>query len=176
MNLARISHARTSAKTYAVGFGNDILLSTPPQIDPRGAAINGVATAIGDTLATGETLAVFPEGPFLNFLLAQKTPVPLPVVVSPVELRVFGMARIEDALKSRPPTRIVLASRAVYEHGLPRFGSHAEYGQEILRWIDLNYERVLQVGVDPVKADGFGVALYELRTPAIDGEEEGSIE
>jgi hypothetical protein len=163
LKLAALSHDHYGRKTYPVGFGSDILLTQTPDVDPRGAAINAMAAAIGESLDAKDSLTVLPEGPFLNFLLAQRSPVALPVVVSPVELRLFGIERMEESLKSAPPTRIVVVSRSVLEHGLPRFGSRPEYGLEIAEWINDNYEKVLQIGADPVSSNGFGAVLYELR-------------
>ena len=149
-------HAAHSARVYEdktapVGQGADAFLS-----DSRGEALQLAADWMRENTVEGETLAVLPEGVMLNYLSRRKSSVPI-VNLMPAELLMFGEDQILAELQEAPPSYIALIHKDTSEYGFRFFGQ--DYGQSIARWIEQEYEPVVQIGATPLKNHQFGIVI-----------------
>jgi hypothetical protein len=64
-------------------------------------------------------------------------------------------------LKASPPDRIVVISRDMREFGIGHFGESPEHGQNIIDFINDNYQAVFLFGdKDPLDPDKLGVLVF----------------
>ena len=149
-------------KTVPVGDGADAFFTDEPRGWPMRQALRDLEAA-----PAGETLAVFPEGALLNYLLRRPNPTPY-VNFMPPELQFFGEAAMLDALRAHPPDRIALVHKDTTEYGVPLFGR--DYGQALMRWVRENY-RVERIYGEPPLEPGttFGIALLARVPPTPSG-------
>jgi hypothetical protein len=108
------------------------------------------------TIPSGSTLAAIPEGVMLNYLLRLRNPTPY-VNLMPPEMRMFGEGRILAAYREHPPDFIALVHKNTSEFGYRFFGR--DYGVEMGRWIDDQYEPVSLAGKLPFHDENFGILL-----------------
>ncbi len=144
-------------KRVKVGHGADLIRSDTT----RGPVVAEFLAASADVIREGQTLVVLPEGVMLNYLLRRVNPSPY-INFMPVELILFGEARILDAFRASPPDFVALVHKDTSEYGLPFFGE--DYGQAILDWVMENYEPVARFGEQPLIAGTrFGIDLLQQR-------------
>jgi hypothetical protein len=72
--------------------------------------------------------------------------------------------QVVTALGQHRPDWIVLISRDLREYGIQRYGERPGRGQEILSWINSEYERVWSVGGDPLDPRQRGGVIFRLRS------------
>ena len=94
------------------------------------------------------TLVVLPEGAIINYLTRHINPTPH-LNFLPPELAIFGEREILADLKAHPPDFIALVHRDTAEYGVPLFGT--DYGQSLFEWVLNRYDRVVQVGAEPLR-------------------------
>ena len=160
--LANRSQALLGARITPVGEGRDLFYTFPSEIEPRGAIVDDVITELHNRSAKG-TLLVVPEGAMINYLARLPSPVaPLYFYAGVTE---NGRERqVVTELDQHPPDWIVLISRDLREYGIQRYGERPGRGEEILSWIDREYERVWSVGGDPLDYRQRGGVILRRKT------------
>lgn len=138
-----ISDGYFKTKTFVVGAGPDRFLS-----DRRGERITQAVAHIASKVQHGQKVTVLPEGVMLNYLA--RIPSTRYIQFIPPEMKMFGEARILEALRLEPPEWVVLVNRDDSEYGSQFFGK--DYGQQLAQWILLEYEKDLLIG-PPVFVD-----------------------
>jgi hypothetical protein len=160
--LASRSQALLGARITPVGEGRDLFYTFPSEIEPRGAIVDDVITELHSRSATG-TLLVVPEGAMINYLAR----LPSPVAPLYFYARVTENGRehhVVTELDQHPPDWIVLISRDLREYGIRRYGDTSGSGEEILSWIDRNYERTWSIGDDPLDYRQRGGVILRRKT------------
>jgi hypothetical protein len=106
------------------------------------------------------SLLVLPEGVMLNYL----TRIPNNISYYFFAPFILAEGRNEDImqrLKASPPDRIVVISRDMREFGVGRFGESPEHGQNIIEFINDNYQAVFLFGdKDPLDPEKLGVLVF----------------
>jgi hypothetical protein len=106
-----------------------------------------------------ETVAIFPEGIFINFLSKRNAPLYYYQYL-PVDLKRSSVTEdiIED-MHSKKPDYVVIIQRETYEYGYLGFGY--DYGQGIFAYIVNNYALYKQFGPFPFTGRGYGIAVFK---------------
>ena len=109
----------------------------------------------------GDTLAVFPEGGNINYLLNMPNPT-RHINVSPPEWFTFGGRAITEEYESSPPTWIISYTR---DNALYGFGGLCNYAPSLCALLEERYDLVL-TAVEPYSSgkSAFGARVYRLRT------------
>ena len=129
--------------------------------DNRGIYIKEVLKQLKIKMKKNDTLAVFPEGVMLNYLLRKDNPTKF-YTFMPLEMFIYGEETILDSFKKNSPDFIVLVHKDTISYGFPFFGKH--YAVGFSRWIEKNYLRIYLVGAMPlVSLKDFGIAIYKKR-------------
>lgn len=105
-----------------------------------------------------DTLVVFPEGIWLNYLLPRENPLKS-YAYNPPTIRLAGEGTVISALIQNKVDYIVILQRETGEYGYPRFG--IDYGPRISSWIYAHYSVVAQVGPPPYTSDEFGAVILK---------------
>jgi hypothetical protein len=149
-------------KTVPVGTGGDRLYALDPRIHHSGVYFAAALDILRTNVGEGETLAVFPDGSLLNYLLRSPNPTPY-YLLTPWEMKAFGG---EDAVFARiapdPPDYFVLTRLDMSEYGPAHFGYDARYGQRLRLWVEQNYDVVADVGEEPHTRLPW-LSIYKLR-------------
>jgi hypothetical protein len=146
--LAGRSQRLLAARVAPVGEGRDRFYTLPRDLDPRGEIVEALITALRNSSEHG-TLLVVPEGAMINYLARRPSPVPTLYFYGAVTEN--GRERqVVAELDHRPPDLVALVSRDLREYGIKRYGERSGSGQEILAWIDREYERIWSIGDDPL--------------------------
>jgi hypothetical protein len=152
-------------KTLAVGRGSDEMLVFEAQFNPTGAAIQSAVDWIKTNTPPDATLASLPEGAMVNYL-ARRTNPALYLNWAPPESGVFGQSNMVAAFQKGSPDYVVLIHRDGSEHGMKFFGQQAEYGLDVMKWINQNYEPVQLIGNEPLQKSLFGIKILKRNSPA----------
>jgi hypothetical protein len=151
------SAGRFSLQRQAVGTGPDRFYSYDSEIEPTGALIE-VARRYLAADRSAQTLLVLPEGLMLNYLT--RLPSPLrdylfqPAFFTPENRRAWL-----KKLSADPPDRVVIITRDMTEFGVQRFGESPEHGQELLEFVQNNYQTVYRIGGDPLDVNDRGLII-----------------
>jgi hypothetical protein len=152
-HVAATARAR-AGKVVEVGNGADRFLA-----DARGTVLRDVLVALARR--PPGTLVVVPEGVMVDYLARAKNPTPF-VNFMPPELALFGEAVMLEALRTKPPDRILVTHKSTAEYGVPWFGR--DYAPALAVWIDAEYQAVELFGDPPLRPESrFGAALLERR-------------
>lgn len=156
LSVFGISWRNYRAKVEEVGHGPDRLFyySVGYHVPPR--TVGRLMEVLGSQKRV-ETLAVLPEGAFLNYLTRKRTPTPDHEFTPPL-LALRTEKGILSALERSPPDLVVVWSRRLGEFGVQAFGGCEFSGVGIWRWIQKNYELVYLEGLSA--PSGQGAALY----------------
>lgn len=136
----------TRVATSAVGFDK-----------PDGTVVNKAIEALRSRARPDQTLVVFPEGVMINYLTRHVNPTPYTVFI-PVELAIFGEARMLASLQAHPPDYVMLVHRETAEYGVRYFGR--DYARQIYTWIGENFQPVSVIGALPFHGR-FGILLMQ---------------
>jgi 4-amino-4-deoxy-L-arabinose transferase-like glycosyltransferase len=145
-------------KTGVITSNNDQFYS-----DDLSHLVNASLNEVESTLGEKDTLAVLPEGVFLNFLLRRKNTTPF-LTLMPPELLIHGEQHIVDSFDASPPDYILLVNKDTSEYGARFFG--VDYGQSIGDWVKQNYESVSIIGQQPFVNEKPGALLLKRKRPA----------
>ncbi len=158
-SLAEVSQARFARRTLAVGEGADAILVEAAATDPRGETMARGLARLRDLLPPGASLAVLPEGAFLNDWLRAPTPTPY-LLLTPQEIAAAGGEEIVAArFRATPPDVIVLLERDGREFGMPPFGQDSRWGKSLVDWIHRSYDPIETIGAAPFTNTGFGLTI-----------------
>ncbi len=149
-----------TAKTLAVGQGDDRIITFDPRLDPTGTGVQMALAWIEKNVPREGTLAVLPEGTTINYLSRRANPTPC-LDWTPTVLTAFGQAGMTAAFQKNPPDYVCLVTRDMAEFGVGAFGSSPDYGGEVMQWIGKNYEPVYQVGQEPLRSGMFGIEILK---------------
>lgn len=114
--------------------------------------IEDLGAAIRSGSRDGECLVVFPEGEVLNFLSGRPNPIRHKLYL-PGYVNAANEGEIVAELQRASPAAVVIWRRSLGEYGSGPFGEN--YGREIRRWIDRNYDR------QPFRSDAPAGSLFE---------------
>ena len=160
--LANRSQALLGARSTPVGEGRDLFYTFPSEIEPRGAIVDDLIKELHNRSASG-TLLVVPEGVMINYLA--RLPSPVAQLYFFAGMTENGLERqLVTELDQHPPDWIVLISRDLREYGIQRYGERSGGGEDILSWIDREYERVWSVGGDPLDYRQRGGVILRRKT------------
>jgi len=144
----RLNHQYFAAKTHWIGKGPDAF-----RADVRASCMQQVLDWLEQRSPQRDaTLAVLPEGVMINYLARLPNPTPFTSFLPP-DLLMFGEHRMLAALRSSPPTYVVIAQRYTAEFGAPWFG--IDYAHETMRWVRANYAKAHHVGDPPLRDESF---------------------
>ena len=97
-------------KTLEVGSGADAFWADPLRADP----VNIAVAEIARRASPNTTLAVLPEGSLINCITGLRNPTPY-INLMPVEMGLFGEARILDSFRVHPPDLVVVVHKDTAE-------------------------------------------------------------
>ena len=144
-------------KTFPLGRGADLVYELSPRKDWMEQLAGKAVEKVEETVAPGQTLAVFPSGLMINYWTRR------PSSVGFQAYRVFdfilagGEDRVVETLDSHPPDFVILLDMdASTGHGDPgRLGR--DYGFKLLQWIRTRYQPVYQAA--PPDRSSYGMVL-----------------
>lgn len=148
-------------KAFPVGSGGDTIISYHPEIAPRALFFQFTLDILNNEMKEGETLATFPTGTLLNYMVRKKNTIDS-ISYNPGTSKLLGEARVLKDLQTTPPTYIAIVYHDFLEFGTRFFGK--DFGKDIYKWILKDYVSFKVIGKDPVKGEGFGIHLYKLKT------------
>jgi hypothetical protein len=156
-------HVEATGRAYArkiqpVGAGADAFLA-----DARGAFVAEIIRRIERQASPGATLAVLPEGVMINYLMRRVNPTPYVAFLADASTFFGSEAPLLAAYRRSPPDLILLVHRDSSEHGARFFGR--DYAQEMMAWIEQNYEPVSLLGALPFTGERYGMLLLARRPP-----------
>jgi len=168
ISLFAFNHFLVSAGYYAkkvfpVASGGDTIVSYNPKVAPRALLFQITLDILNKEMKEGETLAAFPTGTLLNYLVRKENPI-TSISYNPGTWKLLGEQRVLKDLQATPPTYIVIVYHDFLEFGYRFFGK--DFGKDIYQWISEDYASFKLIGKDPVKGEGFGIHLYKLKTAA----------
>ncbi|HYA42304.1 MAG TPA: hypothetical protein VEF34_13440, partial [Syntrophobacteraceae bacterium] len=149
-----VGNSHIAKKTAQVTNGSDTVLTYQ-----SGAVINEGLSTLRTLIRPGETIAVFPEGVMLNYLMRVENPTPY-VSYLPPEVSMFGEKAMLAAFKVHPPDYIVAVPRSFREYGVRGFGQG--YAEELASWIVGNYQEIKTIMPEATRQAPLG-KLFILR-------------
>jgi hypothetical protein len=141
-----------SQKTVIVGTDGDAF-----RADARGNVVNAAVQELAHLSGPGDTLVVVPEGLIINYLARRENPT-AQLNFTPPAIIMYGEPIMLDALRSHPPTYIILTGVDTSEYGPRFFGG--DYAKDIGGWMQENYVVIRVIGARPFRDPGFGLALF----------------
>jgi hypothetical protein len=156
--LVRHSNGILRLKTAEIGKGGDRFHGLPTNLDASGQLVRLGIDFLGQQ-PPGQTLVVLPEGIMINYLARR---------VSPVSTFAFygaatageREAKLVEKLRRNPPDWVMIVSRDLREYGIERYGEKSGSGQELVRWLQEDYQRVAKVGGDPLDRRDRGAQIF----------------
>jgi hypothetical protein len=137
-------------KPVIVGAGADAL-----RFDRvRGDTMRLMIEQIDRRLSRDDTLAVVPEGAFVNYYTRRSNPTGF-INLMPPEMIMFGAEQVLERFRAARPDWIVVTQSDMQAYGLKSFA--ADYGRDVWAWVAMNYHEVDAVGDTNV----FFMRLYE---------------
>jgi hypothetical protein len=128
------------------------------RMDDVGTALAQALPWMETNMPPQATLAVLPEGIMVNYMTRRDNPTRYPVW-DPPELRAFGQSNMVADFEAHSPDYIMLIHRDEAEYGMKYFGQQAEFGLDLMEWIQRNYEPALLIGAEPLRNASFGVKI-----------------
>jgi len=128
--------------------------------------IGAALGALEDLAPKDATLAVLPDGVMLSYLARRPNSTPY-VIGNPVDVEIFGEARMLDAYRTHPPDYFALLKCDTSIYGVPGFGQG--YAEQLDRWIEANYQPMGVARLDDASDDSFLAVVLQHR-PAAAGE------
>jgi len=160
--LAAVSWHFYSDKTLAVGHGADVMFVRGPEAHSvEGENFNRALDWMQKHVPTGATFAALPQGLMLNYLSRHVNPTPC-LDWNPTMLEYFGAHNMTAALTNHPPDYIALVEWQTFEFGTGYFGS-AGYGDDVMAWVNANYEPAALFGSEPLRNGLFGIKILKHR-------------
>lgn len=151
MNL-NATRGRFATKRAPVGEGADRIIGTGWQTN----VMNSLIVDLEGRVGPDETVLVLPEGIIVNYQIRRATPSRV-VNFMPPELVFFRPDEIVESLRDHPPAAVALIHRPTDIYGYPFFGEG--YGEDVLGWVQDNYERVVLFGDEPLEEGLFGAEI-----------------
>jgi len=140
-------------KRFVIGQGAD-RFSAGPIAEPVNACLDELKRL------NPRSLAVFPEGASINYLLRCPNPTPY-VALNPFDLMLFGEEQVIESLAADPPEVVVLVHKDQSEYGSQYFGR--DYAGKLMAWIKGNYRPGRLIGDEPNRSRRFGMRVMRRR-------------
>jgi len=157
--LAQQSNALWSRRTLQLGEGSDAIKVDPAPLDSRGEIVARGLARLREVVPPGATLAVLPEGAFLNYWLRAPNSTPY-LLLTPQEFEAAGgESAVLARFQATPPDVIVLLSRDGREFGVGFFGQDPRWGKSLVEWAQGAYRPLETIGANPVGGEGFGLTI-----------------
>lgn len=166
VSLFRQSEANYAKQNISVGAGNNQMLASEFFLD-HANEFNAALDWIQCNVPKDATLAAIPEGASINFLAGRINPTPC-VFWDHNVMAVFGEATMNAAFERSPPDYVLIIDRNFGTLDPTPFGSPG-YDQEVMRWIEQNYQTQILIGHEPLKNKGFGIKILKLNKPLASG-------
>jgi hypothetical protein len=162
--LAEVSAKFYSDKTLAVGHGGDVIYARGEEAHSvEGENFNRALDWMQKHVPAGATFAALPQGLMLNYLSRHVNPAPC-LDWNPTMLEYFGAHSMTAALTNHPPDYLALVEWQTFEFGTGYFGS-AGYGDDVMAWVNANYEPAALFGSEPLRNGLFGIKILKHRVP-----------
>lgn len=151
-----------SAKVYS--FKDFSISEWPDEIKTfdrfatNGADVKQAIEYINGTLKPTDNFVALPEGAMLNYLTRRKNPTGF-INFVPSEITMYGKEPMFEKLRAARPDYIVLVHKDTSEYGYRFFGR--DYAQDILSWVESEYEPVQLIGEAPFKGKDFGILIMK---------------
>ncbi len=158
-----VSAGYYSKKIFPVASGGDTIISYNPEIASRALFFQITLDILNKEMKEGETLAAFPTGTLLNYLIRKENPIDS-ISYNPGTWKLLGEQKVLKDLQATPPTYIAIVYHDFLEFGTRFFGK--DFGKDIYQWISKDYASFKIIGKDPIKGEGFGIHLFKLKTAA----------
>jgi hypothetical protein len=160
--LAMRSQNALRLKTETVASGRDLFYCFPPGMDGMGDLVDAVINVLRDK-ARGETVTTLPEGESINFFARVRNPVPHACFYQGA-METATEAELVTDLEKQPPEWIVIISRDLIAWGIERYGEKSGAGQDVLRWVEQNYDKAAWTGGDPLDYREHGAIILRKHT------------
>ncbi|MDH3256622.1 MAG: glycosyltransferase family 39 protein [Nitrospinota bacterium] len=165
VSLFAFNHFLVSAsyygkKDFPVASGGNTIISYNPKIASRALLFQITLDILNKEMKGGETLATFPTGTLLNFLVQKENTIDS-ISYNPGTWKLLGEQRILKDLQATPPTYIAIVYHDFLEFDTRFFGK--DFGKDIYKLISDNYDSFQLIGKDPVKGESFGIHLFKLK-------------
>jgi len=145
-------------QTLAVADARDRFYHFEPEIEASGQLMNDVLGVLRE-LPRETTLLALPEGSMVNYLARLRSPLPQFQYYS-FTTEAGREKGIVDALRLRPPDRVVVISRfGLGDFGIVRYGERDGAGRQIIEWVNQNYRITHRFGGDPLATDQRGAYI-----------------
>ena len=159
LGLSQAAVEVATASSARVGVGPDAL-----RADSRRARVLQEVIERVQRERVGASLAVLPEGAYLNFVLRRVNPTPF-VQLMPPELITWGEDVVLAAYRRSPPDLVVLVHHDWSEYGRGPFGEG--HARNLMTWLRENYRSIHVVGDPPFTEEGgFGAEILERKEGA----------
>ena len=151
-----------SYHTLSIGEGADQFYAFDQDVIPTGLLVEQARQYLNKDAKENNvhSLLVMPEGVMLKSLTQLPNSIPY-YFFAPF---VMAHGRIDDILlrlHAAPPDRIVILSRDMREFGVGRFGDSPAHGQQLVEFVNQNYQAVYSYGYnDPLDPDRFGFLVF----------------
>ena len=143
-------------KNYAVGEGRDRFLTFDARLSNRGPIIHETLQYIEKAMLKSDTFIVLPESVMLNYLSRRNNPIRF-FEFTPNFVRAMGEENILNAISLSRPSFIILSEVDTSEHGARYFGKN--YALNLYAWIAKSYDKIVQIGAEPLTGKGFGIII-----------------
>ena len=153
-----VSAGYYSKKVFPVGYQADTLIGYNPNVAPNALVFQIAYDVLKEDMKEGDTLATFPTGTLMNYLLRKPNSINS-ISFNPGTGLLLGESRVLNDLQAAPPTHIAIVYHDYLEFGARFFGK--DFGKEIYQWILKDYESLKLIGRDPVEGEGFGIHLFK---------------
>jgi hypothetical protein len=130
-----------STESFPVGTGPDQFFA-----DHRGVEVDTAIKKLSGTDPHGKTLAVFPQGLMLNYLMRRPDPIAV-VNLMPPEVISTGESKVIGMLNASPPDAIVISEKDMANGGFLLTEGHYVYAEPVFAWVLQHYQR--RIPADP---------------------------
>ena len=152
------AHDYYSWQTLPVADARDRFYHFEPEIEASGQLMNEVLGVLRE-VPRETTLLALPEGSMVNYLARLRSPLPQFQYYS-FTTEAGREKGIVDALRLRPPDRVVVISRfGLGDFGIVRYGERDGAGRQIIEWVNQNYRITHRFGGDPLATDQRGAYI-----------------
>lgn len=154
------SYELYARKNEEIGTAPHTLKLMDPRIDGRTQVLQAIDGWARQNIPADSTMAVLPEGIYLNVLWQAPNPTPYRDLIhlawSPSAEPLYL-----EAFRKAPPDYIVYLHRSTAEFGPAYFSK--DFGLELAAWVEENYVLVAKAGAEPFTSNQFGMEIRQRR-------------
>ncbi len=146
-------------KSLTLGTEGDEIVTYSSPTD-RNEAISAALSWTQTNMPPGATMAVVPDAIMLNYLTRRVNPTPC-LFWDPNSLAVMGQSTMTAVFEKNPPDYILIVERDSSEFKTGYFGGSPDFGQDLMQWIQKNYQTEILFGNEPFKNGSFGIKILK---------------